>query len=83
MPLTEEITMDNEIAIEEMSIEAFVDHANDLHFRIGQLEGAIKGVILHLESLDPILSARSTWSISYKVEENNQVIANLKSLIGD
>jgi hypothetical protein len=48
----------------------------DPHFRIGQLEGAIKGVILHLQSWE-------TSNISAWEERNAKIIAHLKELIGD
>lgn len=46
------------------------------NFRIGQLEGAIKGALLHLESWE--VSNISAWE-----ERNVKVIANLKQLIGN
>lgn len=53
----------------------------DPHFRIGQLEGAIKGAIEELSALvEAVEHPRPAW-VKKTTDEGRQVIAKLKELI--
>lgn len=55
----------------------------DQNYRIGQLEGAIKGAILLLESDNDCFEVLDKMWLKEYAERNRQAITNLKQLIGE
>jgi hypothetical protein len=62
----------------EMGLSGF-----DPHFRIGQLEGAIKGALLHLESDNQCFEVLDKMWLKEYEERNRKIITSLKQLIGE